>query len=406
MIKRLTIKNFFSFGQEQKIELNSGTNVLVGINGTGKSNLIKAIVLLYESVCGQGMEKLLSEKWGGFNSIVNFGSNNNETVVLKYEFDKDRIYNLAKGYSFNSNPIYEITIHKQGQQGGYTLTEKLYCKNGTPASDSNPFYFLLVEKGHAQISANENSKIKINRLDELKSTELVLRQISDPDTYYPLYTLKKAIDQIAIYSYFDTTFNSPIRQPAPFYSENKLLPDGRNLAYVLSNLSVNNTHAYNKIIKLLHSDLNPNFEDLKFPPTPGGKIILTLIEKNLSHGISADHISDGTLRFLLLLSIFYNSEGGKIICIDEPEISLHPDMIDTIAEAIKYASQKGTQVIAATHSPLLLNSFELEDIKVFEKDATNQTVVSSKSEEDFKDWEGEFLAGQMWLRGQLGGTRW
>ena len=118
------------------------------------------------------------------------------------------------------------------------------------------------------------------------------------------------------------------------------------------------------------------------------------------------HISDGTLRFLLLLSILYNPDRGTLVCLDEPEIGLHPDMINTIAEGIKYAAQTGTQMFIATHSPLLLNAFDLEDILIFEKDENNKSIVKTKSEEDFADWQGKFLAGQMWLRGQLGGTRW
>jgi predicted ATPase len=81
-------------------------------------------------------------------------------------------------------------------------------------------------------------------------------------------------------------------------------------------------------------------------------------------------------------------------------------MIKTIGEGIKYAAQNGAQMVIATHSPLLLNYFELEDLKIFEKNKTNYTVVITKTEEDFENWEGEFLVGQMWLRGQLGGVRW
>jgi len=75
------------------------------------------------------------------------------------------------------------------------------------------------------------------------------------------------------------------------------------------------------------------------------------------------------------------------------------------AEMIKYAA-KDSQIIIATHSPLLLNQFELEDVLVFEKDENNSTIVKKVSENDFPNWEGDFLPGQMWLLGQIGGKRW
>lgn len=80
-------------------------------------------------------------------------------------------------------------------------------------------------------------------------------------------------------------------------------------------------------------------------------------------------------------------------------------MIRSVAEMIKYAARQ-TQIIVATHSPHLLNQFELEDVLVFEKNEENSTVVRTVSEDDFPDWEGDYLPGQMWLLGQIGGKRW
>jgi predicted ATPase len=109
---------------------------------------------------------------------------------------------------------------------------------------------------------------------------------------------------------------------------------------------------------------------------------------------------------LLLLAILFNPNRGNLICIDEPEIGLHPDMINSVSEAIKLAARDGTQLLIATHSPLLLNAFELDEVLVFEKDANNQTKVSVKSEEDFEEWNENFLVGQLWVQGLIGGKRW
>ena len=70
MIKRITIRDFFSFSGITTIEFNSGVNLLLGINGSGKTSLINALRLLYEGVCGDGVEKLVQEQWGGFDQIV------------------------------------------------------------------------------------------------------------------------------------------------------------------------------------------------------------------------------------------------------------------------------------------------------------------------------------------------
>jgi predicted ATPase len=375
MIKKITVQNFFSFGAEQTIELNADTNILVGINGTGKSNFIKAIRLLKEGIKGN-FEKLFSHQWGGFSGVENLINPDALEIKLSYCFDK---LSLERGLKINdvgADIIYNVTIQKKGLSN-YLLFEEIFCGD---------YYF------------------KVMYSDDINSKELqlsYLKVISHPTPFF----LKQAIEQISNYDYFDTSFDGILRQLSPYYSESKLLSNGRNLTALLSYLNGNSVKAFDKIIEEF-KNVNSNFKELVFTTPIAGKSLMSLKEKNLDRAITIEHISDGTLRYLLLLSIFYNPNRGSIVCIDEPEAGLHPDMINGIARGIKYAAQNGTQMIVATHSPLLLNAFELEDLKIFEKDEDNQTVVKTVSEDDFPDWEGEFLTGQMWLRGELGGVRW
>jgi predicted ATPase len=375
MIKKITVQNFFSFGAEQTIELNADTNILVGINGTGKSNFIKAIRLLQEGIKGN-FEKLFSQKWGGYSGISNFINPDASEIKISYNFDNFNDGRLRKAGEWDYNVVYTIQILKVGKLD-YELVENVWFDNK------------LVE-----ITYPENN----NR------HELVLSYNGISHNPAPS-VIKNIIEQTSLYDYFDTSFNGIIRQLSPYYSERKLLQDGGNLTALLSSLNGNSVKTYDKIIEEL-KNVNPNFKELVFTTPLAGKSLMSLKEKNLDRAITIEHISDGTLRYLLLLSIFYNPNRGSVVCIDEPEAGLHPDMINGIAKGIKYAAQNGTQMIVATHSPLLLNAFELEDLKIFEKDADNQTIVKTKSEEDFPDWQGEFLAGQMWLRGELGGVRW
>ena len=150
--------------------------------------------------------------------------------------------------------------------------------------------------------------------------------------------------------------------------------------------------------------VNPSYKEIVISNITG-QAYLSLREKNLDRVIGALHISDGTLHFLLLEAIFLNPNRGALIGLDEPERGLHPDMIRSVAEMIKLAS-KDTQFIIATHSPHLLNQFELDDVLVFEKNENNSTVVKKLSETDFSDYEGDLLPGQLWLNGELGGKRW
>lgn len=406
MLKRITLENFFSFGEPTTIELNPGVNLLVGINGSGKSNFLKAIRLLHEAVAGKGFEKTFLQEWGGFDNVANVCGGKKDYIKLNFVFGYAAIHpDSYKNVADYFNVDYSITIYKLGATG-YFFDEFLNLSDGKETNN----IFIDVKNNRGKLILLANEEVDRRELFEypnnnlplsFSGTELILRQISKNTNLYSF--LKDAIENLSVYDYFNTSSNSIIRQPSIFGTEEKLLPTGENLNLVIQKLKNNYSLEYEKIEDLLR-DINPNFKDITFNLF-GSKSYLLLRERNLANAISIEHLSDGTLRYLLLLAIFYNPKRGMGICIDEPETGLHPDMINTISTAIKFAS-KNTQLFVATHSPLLLNAFELEDILIFEKDKNNQTKVIRKTEEDFADWNDDYLVGQLWLNGQIGGKRW
>lgn len=401
MIKSISIRNFFSFGEDCHISLNSDTNILLGINGSGKSNFIKALMLLREAIVGEkGFEYLFMQKWGGFGGIAFAAKEHMEVIQIVVELHHD-VWKFVNPKEYRGQDIiYNLSIHNIGSVN-YRLSEKIFQIHSDGKREA-----LMLQRSEYAVLKNFQSGIS-ERVDtaNLSMGELVSSRINNLLLYPYIHVIRQAFEQISIYSYFDTTENSIIRQLSPYYSAKRLLPNGENLTSLLSYLNGNRVSAFDKIASELRN-INPNFRELVFTTPTAGKTLLSLKEKGLERAITIEQISDGTLRFLILLSILYNPQRGSVVCIDEPETGLHPDMIQTIARGIQYAAETGTQMIVATHSPLLLNAFELENIKVFEKDASNQTIVLTKSEEDFPDWEGAFLPGQMWLRGLIGGKRW
>ncbi len=405
MIKKITLDNFFSFKNET-IELNSGVNILVGINGSGKSNFIRAINLLYNSVIGKGFESTFLKLWGGFDNVANFGKTQSDYIKITYEFDYQSVNNITfgVGYTFKRNIFYEITIHKHGNTS-YYLEEKIYIDKDY--EHKRPRIYLNMKNGKGTIkSLKEGFEFYPKKDDEVlfKTHELILNQISDPNNYYVLFSLKKAIEELIVYENFDTTFKSRLRQPGYLGTDKRLLPNGENLAQILNDIKNNHISEFEKIQHIIKK-ISPNYNQIDFKYI-NSSLYLVLKEEKLNKLIGTQFISDGTLQFMLLLAIFYNPENSGLNCIDEPEIGLHPDMINTIANAIKDKASNGSQLIVATHSPLLLNSFELNDILVFEKNDNNNSTVSHKNEDDFTEWDENFLVGQMWLRGELGGKRW
>jgi len=400
MIKEVTITNFYSFNKTI-VTLHPCTNILIGINGSGKSNFLKAIKLLREGVSGVGLKKLVLDYFGGFDNAFFKGTKKDDdvqSICFEYKFDGKEISQDGNGFNFTDDIIYQINIIKSASLSNYYIQEKITNEKGFVYLDFSNGIGHLTEK-----ISEKGYKTNLVRYADFDTQELALREISDTDRYFALTTIKKAIKDIAVYDYFDTTPKSMIRKPMLPTSEKRLFADGANLPQILNTIKINYKQQYKKIEEMLN-EVNPNFSGFDFNFI-GGNIELMLEETGLDSSIHVSSISDGTLRYLCLLSILYNPERGSFICIDEPEVGLHPDMILAIANAIKDASEKSTLVIS-THSENLLNYFDIENVTVFEKDEDNATLVISYTKEDFSDWYEEFSLGQMWKQGDLGGVRY
>lgn len=401
MIKKIVITNFYSFG-EAVIPLHPEINILIGINGSGKSNFLKAIRLLKEGVDGVGLKRHILDNLGGFDNMYFKGyTNGNPTskISIEYTLDGNSITEGKYGFKFTEDVIYTITLIKSPSYQNYYIAENLKSERGYVYLDFKS------GEGHLNEKVEEGPKLKqsLIRYTDFDPQELVIKEVSDTDRYNAITTIKKAIRDIFVYDYFDTTPKSNIRKPMLPTSEKRLFPDGTNLPQILNTIKINYKANYKKIADMLN-EVNPNFSGFDFNFI-GGNIELMLEEKGLNSSVHVSNISDGTLRYLCLLSILYNPNRGRLVCIDEPEVGLHPDMIVNIANAIKEASEEST-LIVSTHSDNLLNYFEVENLKVFEKNEYNSSEINSFTSVQFADWYKEFSIGQMWKQGDFGGVRY
>lgn len=401
MLKRIVLTDFFSFKGKKEITLNRGVNLLLGINGSGKTSFINALRLLYEGISENAkLEDLIQAKWGGYSQIVNCtGKDIPDCMQLTYVFDRDIVNGYNPASNLHSDIYYRITIHPLGDTD-YFLDEKIWIPEES-------YVYLDFHNGKGRLSTRtEDKKIQLQDYDNNDfggGHELVLKRITDPLHYLPLHTLHKAIEAMSVYDAFDSGESSPLRKAVPYTTGVKLWKNGENLTQVLSFLLRKRSLDFDKIEETLHK-VNQAYKGIHIDNI-NGLSYLSVKEKNLNKTIGALHLSDGTLRFLLLESIFLNPERGAIVAIDEPERGLHPDMILSVADMIKNAARE-TQLIMATHSPQLLNQFRLDDILVFEKDEDNATDVKKLSEDDFPEEKDCSLPGLLWLNGELGGKRW
>jgi predicted ATPase len=138
----------------------------------------------------------------------------------------------------------------------------------------------------------------------------------------------------------------------------------------------------------------------------GGTVQIFLHERGLRQPIPATRLSDGTLRYLCLLSILLDPTPPPLICLEEPELGLHPDILPTLANLLIEASQR-TQLIVTTHSDVLISAFSEvpEAVLVCERDETG-SHLNRVNPNNVKSLLEEYTLGELWRMGELGGNRW
>lgn len=395
MLSSIEFSNFFSFHHE-KVKLKA-LNALIGINGSGKTNFLKAIDVLKAVVKEGGIQDLIINKWGGFDAVLYAGNIDKEespVVKLRFEFAPESISKY--GYVFTEPVIYQIRFLKVASTQNYSVCETLKTKSGYT------YFRMNGGKGFAMEGvSNDQHKVNYQLSDEGDS---IFNQLVDKDRYVQIFAIREAIKSIASYSYFDTTYKSPIRKPVMPTAALRLQHDGSNLPQLLNKIKIGSKPDYYAIKQALNS-VNPNYTGIDFNIL-GPNIELMLEENHLNQSVHVTHVSDGTLRYLCLLAIIFNAQRGDLVCIDEPEIGLHPDMIAEIIEGIKMNCSKDSQFIISTHSEYVLNQLRVENVLVFEKDEHNATKISSYEDEEFQDWASSYATGRLWRNGDLGGNRY
>jgi predicted ATPase len=118
-------------------------------------------------------------------------------------------------------------------------------------------------------------------------------------------------------------------------------------------------------------------------------------------------MSDGTLKFLALLAALLEPKPPPLMCIEEPELGLHPDALQMVAEVLVEASQ-GTQLIVTTHSEALVDALTdyPESVLVCERDFDNGTQMKRVPKKKLKLWLERYKLGELWRKGEIGGSRW
>ena len=388
-IQELKLHGLLSFGPDSaSIELRP-LNVLIGPNGSGKSNLIEAIDLLRSSASkltspmrGTGGGGVTEWIWKGVRS----GHAHIEAVIDNPQ---------------GSQPLRHVIEFRETAARFELIDERI--ENAEPYSGhTDPYFFYQFQQGRPVLAVRDSDEKRQLQRQDVALDESILSQRKDPDQYPELAHLVSVYGEFRLYREWSFGRSSVFRSPqSADLPGDRLEEDFSNLGLFLNHLR-GVPKAKNRIIKHLR-DLYDGLDDFDVR-IKGGTVEVFLTERDFI--IPASRLSDGTLRYLCLLAILCDPDPPALICIEEPELGLHPDMLPKVADLLIEASER-TQLIITTHSDILVDAMtkQPESVVVVEKIDGQTQTRRLQANAELEAWLDKYRLGQLWTRGEIGGTR-
>lgn len=395
LIRSLDLSGFLSFRPDSPPIPLTPLNVLIGPNGSGKSNLIEAI-------------ELLKATSGDLAAAVRLGGMPSEWVWKGNAHAEAQVSAVVAPFDVKRPLRYRLAFAEVAQRLEI-IDEAIEETAPTPGHDESYFYYRF-QRGQPVINTKvpatpESAKTKhVERKlkrEDLNPQQSVLSQRKDPDLYPEITSVAKSFGAIQTFREWSFGRLSPPRLAQRTDQSAAVLDsDGSNLGLIVN--EIRHTEAWSRLTGYLRRFL-PRFSDLS-TRVQAGSVQVYLHEQGLRSPVPATRLSDGTIRFIALLAILLRAEAHSVICIEEPELGLHPDALDLVAELLVEAAGK-SQVIATTHSDVLVSALtdHADSVLVCEYlgDGTRVTRLDSAR---LKSWLEDYRLGEVWRIGEIGGN--
>ncbi len=374
-VRRVHIENYRSI-RKLSFPLRR-LNVFVGANGVGKTNLYRALSLLRAAATGELAREIAAE--GGMDSAFWAGARTkNETVRMSLactlgDVSDDYDYTCSVGLK---PPLVD----------GFALEPQLKDETLRFLASRRPERLL---KRNGQVCAAKTEAGETVDIDiDLLPSETALALVKDPGRFPDLAHVRQSMESWRFYHDFRTDAGSPLRRPSLAVSTPTLAPDGHDLASVLATCAQGPR-------RMGASDRLAVVQEVVSTAFPGAELVIEEPERSCSFGVrfpefpkrvfEASELSDGTLRFIALTGALLSRRPPTVVALNEPETSLHPDLMPALAKLIVKAAET-SQVWVVTHADkLAANIQELAGVPP-------RRIIKNNGRTEFEDLrlDGEF----------------
>lgn len=362
-LRSIEIRGYKSIPFKCPLRLEFGDiNILLGPNGAGKSNIVSFFRLIEVMMKG-GLQRYVAES-GTNQRFLYYGAKKTPSMQATLSFE---------GLSFGA--AYSFALSRAVPDRLIMESEEIEWSQDSDAQAS---------KSLLQSDFKESALVR--------ATDNKCKEV------------RKWLKGCKVYQFSDSSASSPMREAAEADSAHYLHSDGSNLAAFLYYLRDSHPQSFSRILRYV-GDVVPQFNDFYLEPERGYISLKWTDTSPNDYVLSADQLSDGSIRFIALATLLLQPADTMpfVIIIDEPELGLHPYAIEQLNEMIRDASRHA-QIVVATQSTSILDGFSADDVTIIERDdAIQGTTARRLAEADYSDWLEEYALSELWNKNIIGG---
>lgn len=374
---RFTQLSIHGFRRLNDVQLSlSPLSVMIGANGTGKTSVLDVLSLLASSAQGK-----LSSSLSDLGGLAN---------VLTYDRAAELGLEIAMEVPGHETLEYSLQLRPQGL--AYQVREEILLnrnRKSFPHIDSNAGdikYYDPVK--HFWVHPNWEHNPQETSLSQ------VPKMFPGPEDF------RRRLASSTFYHVLNVDSRSPVRLPQAMGPAELPGRNGEDLVSCLFYLRETQRERFETVEDSLRTAF-PRFERLDFPPVAAGTLALAWREYGFSKPLYMHQLSEGTLRFLWLTTLLQSPGLTALTLLDEPEVSLHPQLLSLLADQLREASGR-TQIVVATHSDTLLRFLKPSEVVVLDSTEEGLTKLTRADELDLEDWLKDYSMDELWRNGRMG----
>ncbi len=394
-IESISIENFKVF-KETFIKDLPRMAVLLGTNGSGKSSFFDVFGFL--SDCLQNNVTIALNKRGGFSEVISRGADiNKDQIKFEIKFRNEQIGNERP-------PLitYSISI---GSKNGKAFISREILKYRRGQRTGKPWHFLDFRSGEGYAIENEDEYgqegVEEKRINQKVTNPdiLAIKGLGQFEQFKAVSSFRSLLEKWYV-SNFKIEYGRNISDTG---ISNHLSVNGDNLAQVTKYMYDYHRELFNEILLKLPRRI-PGINQVEAKETEDGRIILRFQDQNFKDPFVARYVSDGTIKMFAYMILLHDPEPHPLLCIEEPENFLHPDLLLQLCEEIREYSERGGQVFVSTHSPDFVNGVNLNELFFIEKINGYSIIKAAKNNEVVKELSKDNNLGWLWRNNYIKGA--